>query len=160
MWSKLHQKSSWKNMMCKSSKNMIYTNYKVVFHFIDNNDDFFVWFCRTWKLKDLCYAQTIPTTEISVIDQVSSQSLLFWLDYYYLSSAICGAAAFWPFNNRPNSKRPTAVGPPRKLDGAANFMVPSLLQILDKLFPCAIITPMDCFWEGSKLLGPDLVHIP
>ena len=34
-------------------------------------------------------------------------------------------------------------------------------QILDRLFPCAIITPLDCFWEGSKLLGPDYpVHIP
>ena len=27
---------------------------------------------------------------------------------------------------------------------------------LDKLIPCAIITPLDCFWEGSKLLGPDI----
>jgi len=34
-------------------------------------------------------------------------------------------------------------------------------QILDKLFPCAIITPLDCFWEGSKLLGPDSpVYVP
>merc|ERR1712242_135443 len=34
-------------------------------------------------------------------------------------------------------------------------------QILDKLFPCAIITPLDCFWEGSRLLGPDFpVHVP
>lgn len=23
------------------------------------------------------------------------------------------------------------------------------------MMPCAIITPVDCFWEGSKLLGPD-----
>jgi patched 1 protein len=56
----------------------------------------------TWQLSDLCYAPTIPLTEIQVID-----------------------------------------------------------QILDKLFPCAIITPLDCFWEGSKLLGPNHpVHIP
>ncbi|KAG1667437.1 Protein patched 1 [Nymphon striatum] len=27
--------------------------------------------------------------------------------------------------------------------------------ILENLFPCAIITPLDCFWEGSKLLGPE-----
>lgn len=34
-------------------------------------------------------------------------------------------------------------------------------QILDMLIPCAIITPLDCFWEGSKLLGPDRdPHIP
>jgi len=33
--------------------------------------------------------------------------------------------------------------------------------ILDRLFPCAIITPLDCFWEGSQILGPDFpVHIP
>jgi hypothetical protein len=28
-------------------------------------------------------------------------------------------------------------------------------QILDHLMPCAIKTPLDCFWEGSKLLGPE-----
>jgi len=34
-------------------------------------------------------------------------------------------------------------------------------QILERLFPCAIITPLDCFWEGSKVLGPDFpVYIP
>lgn len=27
-------------------------------------------------------------------------------------------------------------------------------QIFEKLIPCSIITPLDCFWEGSKLLGP------
>ena len=37
----------------------------------------------------------------------------------------------------------------------------SFFQILENLFPCSIITPLDCFWEGSKLLGPDYpVHIP
>ena len=36
-----------------------------------------------------------------------------------------------------------------------------LFQILENLFPCSIITPLDCFWEGSKLLGPEYpVHIP
>lgn len=34
-------------------------------------------------------------------------------------------------------------------------------QIFDNIIPCAIITPLDCFWEGSKLLGPDYpVNIP
>ncbi|CAG0881976.1 unnamed protein product [Cyprideis torosa] len=28
-------------------------------------------------------------------------------------------------------------------------------QIMENLFPCAVITPLDCFWEGSKLVGPD-----
>lgn len=28
-------------------------------------------------------------------------------------------------------------------------------HILEDLVPCVIITPMDCFWEGSLLLGPD-----
>ncbi|GBP11019.1 Protein patched [Eumeta japonica] len=28
-------------------------------------------------------------------------------------------------------------------------------KIFDNIIPCAIITPLDCFWEGSKLLGPD-----
>ncbi|XP_058979496.1 protein patched-like isoform X1 [Musca domestica] len=34
-------------------------------------------------------------------------------------------------------------------------------QILKHLIPCSIITPLDCFWEGSQLLGPDFpVQIP
>lgn len=28
-------------------------------------------------------------------------------------------------------------------------------QIFEGLIPCSIITPLDCFWEGSKLLGPE-----
>lgn len=28
-------------------------------------------------------------------------------------------------------------------------------QIFEILIPCSIITPLDCFWEGSKLLGPE-----
>lgn len=32
---------------------------------------------------------------------------------------------------------------------------------MDNIFPCSIITPLDCFWEGSKLLGPEVpVKIP
>ncbi|XP_045482459.1 protein patched [Harmonia axyridis] len=34
-------------------------------------------------------------------------------------------------------------------------------QIFENMMPCSIITPLDCFWEGSKLLGPDYpVTIP
>ncbi|XP_076353489.1 protein patched-like isoform X1 [Tachypleus tridentatus] len=34
-------------------------------------------------------------------------------------------------------------------------------QILENLFPCAIITPLDCFWEGATLVGPEIpVVIP
>jgi len=34
-------------------------------------------------------------------------------------------------------------------------------KIFDHLFPCAIMSPLDCFWEGSKLLGPDYpVRVP
>ncbi|XP_037068599.1 LOW QUALITY PROTEIN: protein patched homolog 1-like [Pollicipes pollicipes] len=28
-------------------------------------------------------------------------------------------------------------------------------QIMEKLIPCSFVTPLDCFWEGSKLLGPE-----
>lgn len=28
-----------------------------------------------------------------------------------------------------------------------------LPQMIEKLFPCVILTPLDCFWEGSKLQG-------
>ncbi|XP_018056844.1 PREDICTED: protein patched [Atta colombica] len=56
----------------------------------------------TWKLKDLCYAPSIPN--------------LF-----------------------------------------ANY----INNIFESIIPCAIITPLDCFWEGSKLLGPEFpVHVP
>lgn len=34
-------------------------------------------------------------------------------------------------------------------------------QIFENMMPCSIVTPLDCFWEGSKLLGPDYpVTIP
>ncbi|KAK2149885.1 hypothetical protein LSH36_433g03015 [Paralvinella palmiformis] len=34
-------------------------------------------------------------------------------------------------------------------------------SILAALQPCTIITPLDCFWEGSKLLGPKTgIHLP
>ncbi|KAH9505952.1 Protein patched 1 [Dermatophagoides farinae] len=34
-------------------------------------------------------------------------------------------------------------------------------SLLENIFPCSIITPLDCFWEGSKLLGPEIpVKIP
>ncbi|KAL0278830.1 UNVERIFIED_CONTAM: hypothetical protein PYX00_000524 [Menopon gallinae] len=42
-----------------------------------------------------------------------------------------------------------------------NFDVHYIDQIFENIIPCAIITPLDCFWEGSKLLGPDYpVNIP
>ncbi|XP_072766724.1 protein patched isoform X4 [Anoplolepis gracilipes] len=56
----------------------------------------------TWRLKDLCYAPSLPNFDLHYID-----------------------------------------------------------QIFDSIIPCAIMTPLDCFWEGSKLLGPEFpVHIP
>ncbi|CAP23390.2 Protein CBG03294 [Caenorhabditis briggsae] len=30
----------------------------------------------------------------------------------------------------------------------------SLSDVIDKIVPCIWITPIDCFWEGSKALGP------
>ncbi|XP_075216920.1 protein patched isoform X2 [Lycorma delicatula] len=42
-----------------------------------------------------------------------------------------------------------------------NFDMHYIDQIFESIIPCAIITPLDCFWEGSKLLGPDYpVTIP
>ncbi|KAK3091489.1 hypothetical protein FSP39_020198 [Pinctada imbricata] len=31
----------------------------------------------------------------------------------------------------------------------------SLDQIVAEILPCVIVTPLDCFWDGAKLLGPD-----
>ncbi|RZF41387.1 hypothetical protein LSTR_LSTR000101 [Laodelphax striatellus] len=36
-----------------------------------------------------------------------------------------------------------------------NFDSHYIDQIFEKVIPCTIITPLDCFWEGSKLLGPE-----
>jgi patched 1 protein len=34
-------------------------------------------------------------------------------------------------------------------------------QIFENIIPCTIITPLDCFWEGAKLMGPSYpVKIP
>ncbi|KAI9550392.1 putative hedgehog receptor patched [Daphnia sinensis] len=42
-----------------------------------------------------------------------------------------------------------------------SFDIQYIDQIFENIFPCAIITPLDCFWEGSKLLGPDFpVTVP
>ena len=35
-----------------------------------------------------------------------------------------------------------------------DFDNPMVADFTEKFLPCAIITPLDCFWEGSKLLGP------
>lgn len=41
------------------------------------------------------------------------------------------------------------------------FDVQFIDQIFEKVFPCVIVTPLDCFWEGAKLLGPDFpIQIP
>ena len=84
-----------------------------------------IWFlCRAWELKDLCYAPTIPATEMYMIDQVrpTLTAMSARTHWFYLLTKFC-------------------------------------FQILENLFPCAVITPLDCFWEGSKLLGPD-VYVP
>lgn len=36
-----------------------------------------------------------------------------------------------------------------------SFDMAFIEQIFEGLIPCSIITPLDCFWEGSKLLGPE-----
>ncbi|KAL5108081.1 Protein patched [Taenia crassiceps] len=37
----------------------------------------------------------------------------------------------------------------------------SIESILAQLIPCVVITPADCFWEGSKVIAPDtVVQIP
>lgn len=42
-----------------------------------------------------------------------------------------------------------------------NFDAHYIEQIFENMMPCSIVTPLDCFWEGSKLLGPDFpVNIP
>lgn len=42
-----------------------------------------------------------------------------------------------------------------------NFDAHFIEQIFENMMPCSIATALDCFWEGSKLLGPDYpVYIP
>ncbi|KAI6242942.1 Protein patched-like protein 1 [Aphelenchoides fujianensis] len=44
-------------------------------------------------------------------------------------------------------KPPAPVLPPGSLNGAVE-------TLLERIVPCIWITPIDCFWEGSKPLGP------
>nr|XP_023025713.1 protein patched [Leptinotarsa decemlineata] len=42
-----------------------------------------------------------------------------------------------------------------------NFDAYYIQQMFENMMPCSIATPLDCFWEGSKLLGPEYpVNIP
>lgn len=41
-----------------------------------------------------------------------------------------------------------------------NFTESYIDEIIASIIPCTIITPLDCFWEGSKLLGPNFAMIP
>ncbi|CAD6192019.1 unnamed protein product [Caenorhabditis auriculariae] len=41
--------------------------------------------------------------------------------------------------------------PPTIANGSA---AENLADVIDKIVPCIWITPIDCFWEGSKALGP------
>ncbi|KAG5326513.1 PTC protein, partial [Acromyrmex heyeri] len=47
------------------------------------------------------------------------------------------------------------------VSGIPNLFANYINNIFESIIPCAIITPLDCFWEGSKLLGPEFpVHVP
>ncbi|XP_064605910.1 protein patched homolog 1-like [Liolophura sinensis] len=35
------------------------------------------------------------------------------------------------------------------------FDIEVMSNIIDRMIPCTIITPLDCFWEGAKVLGPE-----
>ncbi|KAL3994010.1 Patched family protein [Acanthocheilonema viteae] len=35
-----------------------------------------------------------------------------------------------------------------------NSFAAQFLPLIDKIIPCIWITPIDCFWEGSKVIGP------
>jgi len=41
--------------------------------------------------------------------------------------------------------------PPPKMEGVVGSIVEPMME---KIIPCVIITPADCFWDGSKPLGP------
>ncbi|KRX40231.1 Protein patched -like protein 1 [Trichinella murrelli] len=42
--------------------------------------------------------------------------------------------------------------PSPSIEGAISEIIKVLL---DKIIPCTLITPLDCFWDGSKPLGPN-----
>ncbi|VDD89840.1 unnamed protein product [Enterobius vermicularis] len=35
-----------------------------------------------------------------------------------------------------------------------NSLAKSFAAVVDRIVPCVLITPIDCFWEGSKAIGP------
>ena len=47
--------------------------------------------------------------------------------------------------NSPSLRSPLAAG---SLNGAVE-------TLLERIVPCIWITPIDCFWEGAKPLGPN-----
>ncbi|XP_030748534.1 protein patched [Sitophilus oryzae] len=48
-----------------------------------------------------------------------------------------------------------------QLPSIPNIDAQYIEQIFENMMPCSIATPLDCFWEGSKLLGPEFpVYIP
>ena len=44
--------------------------------------------------------------------------------------------------------------PPSPPTGQLSSLGDMIGTLLDKIIPCIWITPIDCFWEGSKPLGP------
>jgi patched 1 protein len=35
-----------------------------------------------------------------------------------------------------------------------NLLAPVVEPLIEQIIPCIIVTPLDCFWDGAKALGP------
>lgn len=132
-------------------------------------------FClsRSWDLNKICYKSGVPIIENGMIERVSGGRGVSPQGAPHGGSVPQGTGSGWAvvgmglgsprcYKGTASSVREGAgLGSPAGLRGEQEGPDPSLLkpshlflpQMIEKLFPCVILTPLDCFWEGAKLQG-------
>lgn len=133
--------------------------------------------CRSWDLNKICYKSGVPIIENGMIERVSPERgaervnggngamglpalgiCPLRMEQQVVKTHPLGACS------RPAPCGGHGLGPGWEVavqagvqgNGTVHPSDPlplSLLQMIEKLFPCVILTPLDCFWEGAKLQG-------
>lgn len=131
--------------------------------------------CRSWDLNKICYKSGVPIIENGMIERVSPERGAEWVSggtgaIGLPSLAICPLRMeqqivkthLLGVCSSPAACRVTGAGMGGGGTGTCTGRWHSaslqplplfLLQMIEKLFPCVILTPLDCFWEGAKLQG-------
>lgn len=121
--------------------------------------------CRSWDLNKICYKSGVPIIENGMIERVSPGRA--WHRAPRGSSVGLhrgkppprtkpqGGFQLQMLQTTPKPPAPRGFG--EVAGGTRRPRRPltplSLPQMIEKLFPCVILTPLDCFWEGAKLQG-------